>query len=86
MDSLVSTGTLSAFGYSLYQLFEITKGTPHAIHKLYFESAAVIVTLVLMGSWLEARAKGRAKREMRSLLSLNPKNARRVGQPGGEET
>src|SRR5688572_26331147 len=67
MDTLVSVGTLAAFAYSMWALF--------AGAELFFETAAVIITLILLGRWLEARAKGRASSAVASLLELGAKEA-----------
>jgi cation-transporting ATPase V len=67
MDTLVSVGTLAAYGYSCVALFQ---GAP-----LFFDTAAVIVTLILLGRTLEARAKGRASAAIRKLLELGVKEA-----------
>ncbi len=68
MDTLVSVGTLTAFSYSLWALL--------AGRHVFFETAAVIVTLILLGRWLEARAKGRASSAVATLLELGAKEAR----------
>ncbi len=81
MDSLVAIGTLAALGYSLASIWRIAMGAAHAAHELYFESAGVIISLVLMGKFLEARAKMRARKEMRALLDLTPKSARKIAAP-----
>jgi Cu+-exporting ATPase len=70
MDSLVSLGTLAAYGYSL--AITLT-GSADAT---YFDSAAVIIGLVLLGRWLEARAKSQAAGAVRALLRLSPTTAR----------
>jgi Cu+-exporting ATPase len=70
MDTLVSLGTLAAYGYSL----AITLAGSAA--ETYFDSAAVIIGLVLLGRWLEARAKGEAAGAVRALLKLRPTTAR----------
>ncbi len=85
MDSLVAIGTLAALGYSSFSLIRIFKGDAQAVHALYFESAGVIISLVLMGKFLEARAKQRARKEMRALLDLSPKTALRVRNEGDIE-
>ncbi|MFH1330838.1 MAG: heavy metal translocating P-type ATPase [Actinomycetota bacterium] len=68
MDTLVSLGTLAAYGYSVWAFF--------AHEPLYFETAAVIITFILLGRFLEARAKGRASRAVARLLELGAKEAR----------
>ena len=70
MDLLVALGTSAAFGLSL---FELLQGREHA---LYFESAAVVITLVLLGKWLEARAKRGTGAAIRALSRLQPEAAR----------
>ncbi|MGV3524147.1 MAG: heavy metal translocating P-type ATPase [Candidatus Sericytochromatia bacterium] len=71
MDVLVALGTSAAYGLSLWQLL---KGG--SAHSLYFESAAVVITLVLLGKWLETRARHQTAEAIRSLESLRPENAR----------
>jgi Cu+-exporting ATPase len=70
MDTLVSLGTLAAYGYSL----AITLAGSAA--ETYYDSAAVIIGLVLLGRWLEARAKSQAAGAVRALLKLRPTTAR----------
>ncbi len=70
MDTLVSMGTLAAYGYSLAVT---VAGLPV---ETYFDSAAVIIGLVLLGRWLEARARGQAAGAVRALLQLRPATAR----------
>jgi P-type Cu+ transporter len=71
MDLLVALGTSAAFGLSLYHL--LNGGSTHA---LYFESSAVVITLVLSGKWLEARAKRQTTAAIRALQALQPQTAR----------
>jgi Au+-exporting ATPase len=81
MNSLVAVGTTAAWGYSLVATF--APGVlPAGSRAVYFEAAAVIVTLVLVGRWLEARAKGRASEAIRALIDLAPPVAR-VRRAGG---
>jgi len=75
MDSLIAIGTSAAFLYSVYNLFIIISGNPHAVHSLYFETTAVIITLILLGKTLETISKGRAGEAIRKLMSLSPKTA-----------
>jgi Cu+-exporting ATPase len=70
MDLLVALGTSAAYGLSVYQL---VFGDPHA---LYFEGAAVIISMVLLGKWLEARAKRQTGEAIRALHALWPQQAR----------
>jgi Cu+-exporting ATPase len=67
MDLLVALGTSAAFGFSLYQM---TVNGP-----LYFEAAAVVITLVLLGKWLETRAKRSTTAAIRALVKLRPETA-----------
>ncbi|MCP4684360.1 MAG: copper-translocating P-type ATPase [bacterium] len=69
MNSLISLGTLAAFGWSLYALVRIVGGHPEP---LYFESAGMIITLILLGRLLEARARRRAGSAIEELLRLRP--------------
>jgi P-type Cu+ transporter len=69
MDLLVAIGTTAAFGLSVY-LMLTAKGD--AMPHLYFESAAVVITLVMFGKWLEARAKGETTAAIRALQALAP--------------
>lgn len=75
MDSLVMIGTTTAFLYSLYNTFTITRGNVHGAHNLYFESAAVVVALVLLGKYLEENSKNSAKQAINSLVSMIPNTA-----------
>jgi P-type Cu+ transporter len=82
MDLLVALGTSAAFGLSLYQL--VVSGGDVMQH-LYFEAAAVVITLVLLGKWLEARAKRKTASAIRALQALQPATARvRRGHAGAE--
>ena len=72
MDLLVATGTSAAYGLSLALWMQDPDGMPH----LYFESAAVVITLVLFGKWLEARAKRRTLVALDGLRALRPDVAR----------
>lgn len=74
MNSLVAVGSLAAFGYSTLSTFAPGLFPPGTAH-VYFESAAVIVTLILFGRWLEARAKGRTGAAIRALMALAPPEA-----------
>lgn len=75
MDSLVAIGTGSAYIYSIYALFQIANGNIHAMHNLYFESAGVVVALVMFGKFLEAKSKDQTLSAISSLLKLRPKQA-----------
>ena len=79
MDLLVALGTSAAYGLSIYLFFVTPEGEmPH----LYFESSAVIITLILLGKWLEARAKSQTSEAIRALAALRPETAvvRKNGQ------
>jgi heavy metal translocating P-type ATPase len=75
MNSLVATGALSAWGYSVVATFAGSWLPADAQH-VYYEAAAVIVTLILLGRFLEARAKGRTGDAIKKLLNLQAKTAR----------
>jgi len=72
MDLLVAIGTSAAYGLSIYLLFN----APHAdmLH-LYFETSAIVITLVLLGKWLETRAKSKTTEAIRALNALRPERA-----------
>ncbi len=75
MDSLIAVGTLSAVGYGLYAIYMIIEGHEHYAMHLYFESAAVILTLITLGKYLEAVSKGKSSQAIRELMELSPKIA-----------
>lgn len=75
MDSLVAIGTSAAFIYAVYNTFLIAGGDFHAANVLYYETAGVILTLVLLGKTLEASAKGRTSEALKKLMGLAPKTA-----------
>ncbi|HEU4851022.1 MAG TPA: heavy metal translocating P-type ATPase [Telluria sp.] len=81
MDLLVALGTSAAYGLSLYLMLAGGHGMEH----LYFESGAVVITLVLLGKWLEGRAKSHAVDAIRALESLRPAEAT-VRRDGVEHT
>ena len=74
MDLLVALGTSAGYGLSVWQLFfaDTNDGQPH----LYFEASAVVITLILLGKWLEARAKRQTTAAIRALQALRPNTAR----------
>ncbi len=79
MDSLISIGTSAAYFYSLYNLIVqfFTQGTVlGTMHDLYFEVASFLITFVLLGKWLEARAKGATSAAIQKLMGLQAKTAR----------
>lgn len=75
MDSLIAVGTTAAVAFSLYNTFQIAKGNFQAVHSLYFESAGVIITLILLGKLLEAVSKGKTGEAIKKLMGLAPKTA-----------
>jgi Cu+-exporting ATPase len=84
MDVLVALGTSAAYFYSVYLAASLGD---HAAHQgLYFETSAVLITLILLGKWFEARAKGRSSAAIKQLLNLQPKQAVRERQSGETET
>ena len=97
MDTLISVGTLAAWGWSLYALFfgdagdpamrmdfALSLGAGSGSGEIYLEVASVVVVLILMGRYFEARAKRRAGAALRALLELGAKDVAVVG-PDGEE-
>jgi len=75
MDSLIAIGTSSAMFYSIYSLYQIINGHVKYVHELYFESAAVIITLIMLGKYLEKISKEKTSNAIKSLLNLKPKQA-----------
>lgn len=75
MDSLVAIGTTSAVLYSLYNTFRITQGDFMAVDFLYYETAGVIIALILLGKSLEAVSKGKTSEAIKKLMGLAPKTA-----------
>lgn len=80
MDLLVALGTSAGYGLSVYQLIFSNSAMPH----LYFEASAVVITLVLLGKWLETRAKHQTTAAIRALQALKPEFAR-VRRQGVEQ-
>ena len=78
MDTLVSLGSGASFLYSTYILFSAINSShsAHLLHGLYFESAAMILTLITVGKMLESRAKGKTTDAIKGLMDLTPKTAR----------
>ena len=83
MDSLVALGSSAAFIYSTYALFAMTGAqvdgdtarVMHYMHEFYFESSAMILTLITLGKMLESRSKGKTTDALKSLMKLSPKTA-----------
>ncbi|MDR2608266.1 MAG: heavy metal translocating P-type ATPase [Treponema sp.] len=75
MDSLIAVGTTAAVVYSIYNIFQIARGDFNAVDALYFETAGVIIALILLGKTLEAVSKGRTSEAIKKLMGLAPKTA-----------
>lgn len=75
MDSLVAMGTSAAILYSLFSTWQIQKGNSMAVEHLYFETAGIIITLILLGKSLEAVSKGKTSEAIKKLMGLAPKTA-----------
>lgn len=84
MDSLVAIGTGSAFLYSMVMTVRIPSDA-HAVHSLYYESAAVVVTLVMLGKYFESKSKGKTSEAIRKLMELAPDTAVRLREGKEEE-
>jgi Cu+-exporting ATPase len=90
MYTLIGLGVIVAFVYSMIatfwpQAFPSQMQDHHGMVGVYFEAASAIVALVLLGEWLELRARGRTSAAIRQLLGLAPKHARRIRTDGQEE-
>jgi Cu+-exporting ATPase len=75
MDSLIAIGTSAALIYSFYSTYQIAAGNFNAVEGLYFETAGVIITLILLGKSLEAVSKGKTSEAIKKLMGLAPKTA-----------
>lgn len=75
MDSLIAMGTMAALIYSLYSTWQIYQGNMGFVEGLYFETAGVIITLILLGKSMEAVSKGRTSEAIKKLMGLAPKTA-----------
>ena len=75
MDSLIAVGTSAAVIYSAYNTWKITQGEFTAVDHLYYETAGVIITLILLGKTLEAVSKGKTGEAIKKLMGLAPKTA-----------
>ncbi|MDY0288542.1 MAG: heavy metal translocating P-type ATPase [Sphaerochaeta sp.] len=75
MDSLVALGTTASFLYSLWGIFQLFTGNIAAAHHLYFEGVGTILTLVMLGRYLENRSKGKTGEAIHKLMELAPANA-----------
>jgi Cu+-exporting ATPase len=90
MYTLIGLGVLVAFAFSLFATFMPAAFPPemrdaHGMVGVYYEVAAVIIALVLLGEWLELNARGKTSAAIRQLLGLAPKSARRIRADGTEE-
>jgi Cu+-exporting ATPase len=75
MDSLIAMGTGAAVLYSLYGTYMISRGQNEYVHVLYYESAVVILALIMLGKYLENVSKGRTSEAIKKLMGLQPKKA-----------
>ena len=75
MDTLVAIGTGSAFLYSVFATVKVWLGDTDFVMALYFESAAVVITLVMVGKYLEASSKGKTSDAIKKLMQLRPATA-----------
>ena len=77
MDTLVAIGTSAAFLYSVYTTIQIANGkiTGMHHHQLYYESAGIIIALILLGKYFESRSKGKTSEAIKKLMGLQPKTA-----------
>ena len=84
MDVLVALGTSAAYFYSIYEMIKWFSGATNMPH-LYFETSAVLITLILFGKYLEARAKSQTTNALSELLNLQAKEARLIDDNGMEK-
>lgn len=75
MDSLIAISTLAAFIYGIFGIYKIKAGDSHYAMHLYFESVAVILTLITLGKYLESVSKGKTSQAIKALMGLAPKTA-----------
>jgi len=75
MDSLIAVGTSAAFIYGIYAIIQILNGHKEYAHDMYFESAGVIISLILLGKFLESVTKGKTSEAIKKLMGLAPKTA-----------
>lgn len=75
MDSLIAVGTSAAFIYGIYAIIQILNGNNEYAHDLYFETAGVIISLILLGKYLESVTKGKTSEAIKTLMGLAPKTA-----------
>ncbi len=75
MDSLIAIGTSAAVIYGLYAVYKIMNGHTEYAMDLYFETAGVIIALIMLGKYLETRSKGKTSEAIKKLIGLQPKTA-----------
>ena len=75
MDSLIAIGTSAAFLYGIYAIYEIIIGNVNYVNNLYFEATGVIITLIMLGKYLETVTKGKTSEAIKKLMGLAPKTA-----------
>lgn len=93
MDTLIAVGSSAALIYGIFAIFQMAYGQGHDnialvhqyMHDLYFESAAMILTLITLGKYLETRSKGKTSEAIEKLINLAPKTAIRLKSDGTEE-
>jgi Cu+-exporting ATPase len=83
MDTLIAIGTSAAFSYGIFAIVQIFGGNIDYAYDLYFESAAVIITLITLGKYLESVTKGKTSEAIKKLMGLAPKTA--IILRGGKE-
>lgn len=75
MDSLIALGTSAAFSYGIFATWQIIQGNDSYTNELYFEAAAVILSLITLGKYLESLTKGKTSEAIKKLMGLAPKTA-----------
>ena len=93
MDTLIAVGSSAALIYGIFAIYQMAYGQGHNnealvhqyMHDLYFESAAMILTLITLGKYLEARSKGKTSEAIKKLIDLAPKTAIRITSDGTNE-
>ncbi len=85
MDTLVSLGAITCFGYSLYNSVMFFLGKSMNIHDLYFESSAVIIYFIKLGRFIEGKSKEKTKEALKELVQITPKSALLKTETGSKE-
>lgn len=85
MDSLIALGTGAAYIYGFYAVLQIMRGNIEFVMNLYFETAGVIIALILLGKYLELKTKGKTSEAIKKLMGLAPKTARVIREGKEEE-